>query len=72
MNIVDAFKSGLPVRRKTKNTWVGTPSIDYNLGTTYYNTMNNRFIDPEFLISSMRIDIDDIVADDWEVKHEAT
>lgn len=64
MNIIDAVKSGRPLRRINKTTWQ-----DKNSNTQYYGG-ENKFICPVFLLNTIIINPNDIIADDWEIEEE--
>ena len=68
MNIIKAFASGKPVRRKGK-----TFSYDSSDGYSYYPTTHihpDTFIDPQFLLSVVHLTEQDILANDWQVKKD--
>jgi hypothetical protein len=65
MNLVDAIKTGLPIRRPHKG-WVTHPE---GFGTVSY-IMSGTFMAPDYFLSHARIDKEDILAIDWEVKEE--
>lgn len=64
MTIIEALKTGRPLRRRTK-------SFSYNSGigpfltTTYMNPKN--FIDPIFLLDAVKLTKADLIANDWVV-----
>lgn len=66
MTLIEAIKTGLPLKRRNKTffyraTEVWSPSI-----ITYINPKS--FINPEFLLSNIILTKKDILANDWLVK----
>lgn len=67
MNYLEAIRSGKPLRRKSKETWGKRPSCSVGMGSTYL-VPAGTWITREILLDC--VSIEDIVADDWEVKQE--
>lgn len=67
MNIIEAFKTGKPVRRKKKA--FNYQSQDFLSDTITY-IMPDAWIDPKFFLQVIRLKEEDILAKDWEVKRK--
>jgi hypothetical protein len=66
MKFVDALQSGQPLTRRDK-TWTYLYSGSYLALTNHTTIAPNTFIDSDFLIKHIRLDREDILADDWIV-----
>ena len=62
MNLIEALKTGKPIRRKGRSTW--------SKGGVGWHNGPNAYFDPEFYLTDVGADRADILADDWEVKPE--
>lgn len=69
MNLIDAIKSGLPLRRPNK-------SFSYINPMSYFALRNKTmiapgtWIDPDFFLSQYHLTKEDVLANDWEIKLE--
>lgn len=68
MNFIEAIKSGKPLRRSGKSTWSSITATMF--GPTYYNTLGNSYIQPDFLLNYIFLRKEDILAEDWEIKND--
>jgi len=66
MNLIDAIKSGKPIRRRYRQFSYTTGS--YISGTTHIHP--EAWLDPTWFLSTVHLTADDITADDWETKQE--
>lgn len=68
MTLIEAIRTGLPLTRLNKS-WTYINLMTY--GAIMRGTiLPNTFIDPQFFLSQIRLDTDDILADDWIVKND--
>lgn len=74
MTLRKALMTGLPLRRRTKSKWntvnyVGLPyEAPYSVCTTKYKGVKG-WLCPDYLLSSLVLKKEDIIAKDWEVKN---
>lgn len=69
MTIIEAFKTGLLVRRP-KTIFVVNKPIAYGNGYQPVYLESKMWKNPEWLLHNYHLTIEDILADDWEVKGE--
>lgn len=62
MTIIEAIKSGLPLRRAGKTTWARNSLL--------VNTCGGGWIAPEYLLASFQLTQEDILAVDWETQEK--
>lgn len=64
MNIMEAQKTGQPVRRRGKEIWI------LRNGNVLAKTFDNGYIDFQYLLTALVLTTEDFQADDWEVQEE--
>jgi hypothetical protein len=66
VNLIDAIKSGRPIRRRGRSSW---PARDTGFGTGYHicDPARDQWLDPEYYLETMGCK-EDILADDWEIQ----
>lgn len=62
MNIIEALKTGLPLTRASKETWRMRDRPHVEIGWA------RGFFGPQWMLDTVRLTVDDIVADDWQVE----
>lgn len=65
MNIIDAIKSGKPFRRKGRDAWLIEADLDAE--RRWLTSLGGGSIE-RFLV---RVSLDDLKADDWEIQEPA-
>lgn len=65
MNIIEALKTELPLRRKGKNFHYIN---HYGYSSSSVFISSKTWISPEFLLTVIHLTKDDILATDWQVK----
>lgn len=66
MTIIEAFKTGKPLTRKNRVFSYESTYTNISMPTTHI--IPGTFIDPWFLLSTVDLSIEDILAKDWVVK----
>lgn len=65
MNIIDALRTGQPIRRAGKTTWT---HIDTHGHAAYSTTSENAYVEPTYFLDTFKLASVDILAEDWEVQ----
>jgi len=65
MNFIEAIKTGKPIKRQTKELWDCLIRDPYALGGK-----SRGWMDPGYFLTCINIGVEDILAEDWEVKED--
>lgn len=65
MNLIEALKTGLPLRLKGATLRM-RPSPQYGAGITYISP--TTFIAPQVLVESVDLSLSEILSENWEIK----
>lgn len=66
MNLIDAIKSGRPIRRTGRSIWVrpwGKETITHSC-----DAKRDEWFDPVFYLDAISVTKEDLLADDWETR----